>query len=232
MEKITRFIPSFMKPYLRPLYERAVDVGKRLRYKQKSKSEVHAYWRKPPDAGNFPTDYLEGTERSQWLVALAKKHLGANAEQAKLLEIGCNIGRNLEHFHRAGFRNLNAIEINAGAIEALKQHFPELGKTAQFFVGPVEEGIKTFGDGQFDIVYTMAVLEHVHADSNWIFGDIARVAKRFVITIEDEREFSDRHFPRKYDQVFGAVGLKQIEAIECVDLPGLGAGFWARVFTK
>ena len=229
LSTLSRFVPGFLKPYLRPIYERAVDASKKLKYRHKSRTELHDYWRKPPDAGNFPTDYLEGAPRSQWLVELVQKHAGGDA---KLLEIGCNIGRNLEHFYRAGFRDLSAIEINENAVKALREHFPEMGKAAQIFIGPVEEGIKTFADNQFDVVYTMAVLEHIHADSEWIFADMARVAKRFVVTIEDEREFSDRHFPRKYDKVFTAHGLTQVEGIECVDVPTLGAGFFARVFRK
>jgi 2-polyprenyl-3-methyl-5-hydroxy-6-metoxy-1,4-benzoquinol methylase len=232
IQKLGRVVPGFLKPYLRPLYQRALDVSKRLRYRQQSRTEVHGYWRRPPDAGNFPTAYLEGSARSQWLVELARKHLGGDAHDAKVLEIGCNIGRNLEHFHRAGFRNLSAIEINEDAVKLLREHFPEMGRTAQIHVSPVEEIIKTFGDNEFDLVYSMAVLEHVHTESEWVFAEIARVAKRFVITIEDERDFSDRHFPRNYGKIFTALGLTQVESTECTELEGLGRGFFARVFRK
>lgn len=232
MATIGRFVPGFLKPVLRPLYQHAVDVSKRFKYRHKSRTELHGYWRKPPDAGNFPTAYLEGSQRSRWLVELAQRHLGAGAQDAKLLEVGCNIGRNLEHFHQADFRNLSAIEINEGAVKLLREHFPEMGAAARIHVGPVEEVIKTFGDNEFDVVYSMAVLEHIHTESEWVFAEMARIARRFVITIEDERDFSERHFPRNYGRIFTALGLTQIEASECVELEGLGPGFFARVFRK
>lgn len=233
MRKLGRVVPGFLKRYLRPLYRLAVEVSRRLGYRRLSRTDVHDYWRTPPER-NVPTTYLRGSARSTWLVELAQKHLGADARNHTLLEIGCNIGRNLEYFHRAGFRNLSAIEINEDAVKLLREHFPEVGSTAQIHIAPVEEIIKTLGDNQFDVVYTMAVLEHIHTESEWVFGEMARIARRLVITIEDERHLSDRHFPRNYGKVFTALGLTQLESVECVQVQGLGlrAGFFARVFGK
>ena len=233
MMKLGRVVPGFLKPYLRPLFQLAVDVAKRLGYRRLSRTDVHGYWRTPPDR-NVPASYLKGSARSTWLVEFAQKHLDGDARNNTLLEIGCNIGRNLEFFHRAGFRNLSAIEINEDAVKLLRGHFPEMGSTAQIHVGPVEEVIKTFGDNQFDVVYTVAVLEHIHTQSEWVFGEMARIARRLVITIEDERHLSDRHFPRNYGKVFTALGLTQLESVECVKVEGMGlrGGFFARVFAK
>jgi SAM-dependent methyltransferase len=230
--KLGRVVPGFLKPVFLPLYQWAVDVWKRLGYGRKSRTDVHSYWRTPPDR-NVPASYLtKGWGRSAWLVELAQKHLGGDARNNSLLEIGCNIGRNLEYFHRAGFRGLSAIEINEDAVKLLREHFPEMGSIAQIHVGPVEEIIRTFDDNQFDVVFTMAVLEHIHTESEWVFGEMARVARRFVITIEDERHVSDRHFPRNYGKIFTALGLTQLESIECIHVDGLRGGFFARVFAK
>jgi hypothetical protein len=105
-----------------------------------------------------------------------------------------------------------------------------LGKAAQIYCGPVEEAIKTYRDGQFDVVYTMAVLEHIHSESEWVFREMVRVTKDFLVTVEDERGFSERHFPRRYDKVFKPLGMAEVEARG--DIPGLGRGFQARVFRK
>jgi SAM-dependent methyltransferase len=229
---LSKAVPGFLKPLLRPVYEAALAAFHRLTHRPSSRDDLHSYWRRPPDPGNTPTDYLEGTARSRWLVELVQKHLGPSFAEAKILEIGCNIGRNLNQFHAAGFRALAAIEINADAIALLRRHFVELGKTADIKNAPVEEAIKTYADDQFDVIYTMAVLEHIHRDSEWVFGEMVRVARRFIITVEDEKGFSERHFPRRYDKIFTTLGMTEIETHERIGIEGLGAGFVARVFTK
>jgi hypothetical protein len=51
----------------------------------------------------------------------------------------------------------------------------------------VEDVVKSFGDRTFDLVFTMAVLEHIHTTSEWVFEEIVRITNRYVVTIEDER---------------------------------------------
>jgi hypothetical protein len=72
----------------------------------------------------------------------------------------------------------------------------------------------------------------VHTDSDWIFAEIARVADRYVITVEDELGLSWRHFPRNYREVFEPLGLTQIEELSCKDVPTLGPNSVGRVFAK
>jgi hypothetical protein len=64
-----------------------------------------------------------------------------------LLEVGCNVGRNLNDLHRAG-------------------------------VGPAETVLPTYAPRSVDLVFTMAVLEHIHPASRTVFAEIARVARR------------------------------------------------------
>ena len=97
---------------------------------------------------------------------------------------------------------------------------------------PAEDIIGKFEDNEFDIVFTMAVLEHIHTDSEWIFTEMARITKTHLITIEDERGISWRHFPRDYKKVFEQLGLVQIEEIDCSKIDRLGDGVYARVFQK
>jgi hypothetical protein len=78
----------------------------------------------------------------------------------------------------------------------------------------------------------MAVLEHIHRDSEWIFRKLARCTRRFLVTIEDEGSVSERHFPRDYGEVFQALGLTQIECVRDLRSHGLSHSFVARVFEK
>ena len=75
----------------------------------------------------------------------------------------------------------------------------------------IEEIISSFKDNAFDIVYTMAVLQHIHPASEWVFSEIVRITKSFLITMEGEDYVSWRHFPRDYKKIFESLGMKQVE---------------------
>jgi 2-polyprenyl-3-methyl-5-hydroxy-6-metoxy-1,4-benzoquinol methylase len=219
-----RFVPRFLRPVLRPVYRAARSQVDAVLHRPKSRSELHDYWRAPADSGNQPVSYLEsGHARSQFLVSLVRRYAQPSAS---ILEIGCNTGRNLDHLHRAGYTNLMGIEISEPAINLLRQSYPHLGHS-QVYLGSVEDLIGKVGT--FDVVFTMAVFEHLHSDSAWVFKEIAGIT-RTLITIEDEHHHSWRHFPRNYKRIFEPLGLRQVE--EQTRLPELSAEFVARVFQR
>ena len=206
------------------------DVIGRLRLRTlkqpRSRDELHEYWR-APDQDNAAADYREGAERSAYLVDLMDRHV---SRDGAVLEIGCNVGRNLHHLREAGYKNLSGVEISQEAVDLMKETFPDVAANAQIHVGPVEEQVKTFADGQFEAVYTMAVLEHIHTDSDWVFDEMARIASRRIIVLEDEKSRTWRHFQRNYREVFEKAGGRQLEEADLTDVPGLGSKFVARVF--
>ena len=108
----------------------------------------------------------------------------------------------------------------------------EMARYAKIYNLPLEEIIQEFKDCQFGIVFTMAVLEHIHTDSEWIFPEMARITEKYLITIEDERSLSWRHFPRKYKKIFESLGMKQIQEFSCSEVNGLKSNFFARIFKK
>jgi SAM-dependent methyltransferase len=194
-----------------------------------SRVDVHQYWRRPSDSSNLPQAYLEGASRSQLLIDVIERYAKPNT---RILEIGCNVGRNLDYLFKAGFVNLSGIEINEEAVRLLKQSFPEMAGQTTIYNAPLEESIVRFGDGEFDIVFTMAVLEHIHRDSSWVFPEIVRITNGYLITIEDERARSWRCFPRNYQRVFEPLGMTQVEEVRCDEVDGLGSNFYARAFSK
>jgi hypothetical protein len=78
----------------------------------------------------------------------------------------------------------------------------------------------------------MAVLEHLHPDSEWVFAEMVRVCQRLLITIEDEGGRSSHHTPRNYRTVFEGLGLEQIAEIDPRGLGDLPREFRARVFVR
>ncbi len=161
------------------------------------------------------------------------------AREAPILELGCNIGRNLAYLARCGYRNLTAVEINGNALEVMKQVHPATARLARLIHSPLEQALPQLNDGTFELVFSMAVLEHVHSDSDSIFPHIARVARRFVLTVEDEVGEGPRHFRRDYGQVFRSLGLREVRTRAFADadaeessLLGLEREFVMRLFER
>ena len=79
--------------------------------------------------------------RSTFLVGLLRRYVPA---QGRILDLGCNVGQNLDAVYGAGHGNLEAIEVNAAAVELLKQSYSE-AKVAKMHVGTIEEFIRSLG---------------------------------------------------------------------------------------
>lgn len=189
----------------------------------------HAYW-KAPGKRNTPDLYLlpSAQPRSVFLLKLLRRFVPTDA---RILEVGCNAGRNLAALHRAGYENLTGLDINADALALLRETFPHLADVP-LHVGPAGQVLPGFEDGAFDVVYTVAVLEHVHpTEAGDVFAHIVRLAPR-IVTIEDEVTSSKRRCPRNYAEVFGALGMSEEHAESCAHIPGLGLSFVARVFVR
>jgi SAM-dependent methyltransferase len=193
-----------------------------------SLDEVHAFWRKPNDM-NKPATYVDAPHRSLFLVERMRQYVPLDGN---ILEIGCNVGRNLNFLMKAGYTRLTAIEINLAAIELLREVHPDVARCAEFINEPVEIAIRKLPDAAYECIYTMAVLEHVPRDSDWVFEHIVRITRSTLITIEDERSTSPLHFPRNYRDVFSRFGLREIETRNCGDIPGLDDTFYCRIFQR
>jgi len=198
---------------------------------KKSRDELHQYWKQPNDGANQPQTYLAAgaARRSDYLVRVVREHVPPTA---RILEVGCNAGRNLHYLYTGGFTNLSAIEISEDAVRLLRVSFPDSAGRATILNRPLEEAVRTLRDRQFDLVFSMAVLEHIHTESEWTFAELARVTNKYLLTIEDEGCESWRHFPRQYDRVFEPLGLRQVRTDTGEAVIGLGGSFVARLFAK
>jgi SAM-dependent methyltransferase len=192
------------------------------------KEELHAFWR-DPDKVNRPEEYLAHEGRSVFLLRFLRPYLGPDAS---ILEIGCNVGRNLAHLHDVGYRRLTGIEINGQALDVLRDTYPELASTATLLNAPVEEAIRELPDRSMDMVFTMAVLEHLHPESEWVFDEMIRIAGSTIATIEDENGVSRHHTPRDYRAVFEARGLREVAHESLGGDAGFGTPFEARAFRR
>ena len=80
---------------------------------------------------------------------LNTKFLGDLKKDARILEVGCNVGQQLLALQRMGFTNLYGIELQSYAVEKAK----EQTKDINIIMG---SGFDTpFKDGYFDVIFSL-----------------------------------------------------------------------------
>lgn len=196
--------------------------------------EAQEFWRNPKKANehdvgkNDPNDYLTFDDgRSEML--FEKIHEILPDRDIKILELGPNAGRNLNFLYKKGYENVHGIEINADAVNLMEENFPYISKNIT--LSSIEDGLQDISNNDFDLVFTMAVLEHVSTESDFIFDDIKRISSEFIITIEDEvTSWSERHFQRNYKKVFESESWEEIFSANCEEFNCLDDRFFIRVF--
>ncbi len=173
--------------------------------------DTQQYWISPDNGQNNPILYLDGGKKGfKRTEELVKRMEELGLKNPKILEIGCNAGRNLNALHEAGYTNLTAIEISDKAVQVLRQNYPRL-KDVEIKIGAAEELLTEFDDNSFDIVYTMAVLQHIHPKSiDRVISNICRVSKSFCLIHECETHAEWKHFPRSYRLGFMKFGFNHI----------------------
>jgi SAM-dependent methyltransferase len=128
-------------------------------------------------------------------------------KEFSILEIGCNIGRNLNHLWQAGYKNVRGIEISEHAVKRLRIEYPCLAMVP-VDIGPAELLIQKYDSNSVDVIFTMSVLEELHPDSRFLFNEIARVARKYVLAIEPRHgKRSHMQYPWDIKSEFTAVGL-------------------------
>jgi SAM-dependent methyltransferase len=181
------------------------------------RNELHAFWRTPAPDGNVPSAYVEPVHRSRALAKLLE-HV---PKTASILEVGCNVGRNLAYLRAQGYQTLTGIEISPHAVELLRKTYPELAD-ATIHVGAAEDVLPNLAARSFDVVFTMAVLEHIHPESRGVFEHIARVARE-LLTIEPKGNASTRQYPHDIVSTFEGLGLDLVETVAMKDMPDTAA---------
>jgi SAM-dependent methyltransferase len=141
--------------------------------------QLYEFWRQESPDGNYFTPFAN-SNRSETILRMMA---GLLDPSHSILEIGCNVGRNLDHLWGRGFRNLAGLEISEAAVRRLRDSYPNLSEIP-VMLGPAELLLPGLPAGSFDLVFTMAVLEHVHPSQSAVFREIARVSRRYVLAIE------------------------------------------------
>src|SRR3990167_7256156 len=91
-----------------------------------------------------------------------------------ILEVGCNVGRNLKGLWDAGYHQISGVDINRDAIDLLIKTYGT-SMNAIVYTGALEDKLKELLG--YSVVFSMCVLMHIHPDSESVFAEIARLAQ-------------------------------------------------------
>ena len=105
---------------------------------------------------------------------------------AAILELGCSSGRHLSNLHDHGYENLSGIEINDDAFDVMADTYPDLATHGTFYEDSIENTVTDLDDGQFDAVFSVETLQHIHPDNEWVFEELARITGDLLVTVEHE----------------------------------------------
>ncbi len=164
---------------------------------------------------------------------LNKRFLGGLDRSIKILEVGANIGLQLEALREMGFKNLLGVEVNDYAVRQAKKLHPD------FDVIRGSAFDLPFRDKYFDLVYTSGVLIHIDPkDINEALDEIWRVSKRYIWCYEyaaseltnmdyrgNKERFWKTDFLKLYTNRFPDLKILKSEAI-----PVLGSANFTQMF--
>ena len=166
--------------------------------------QLYEFWRQESPDGNFFTALASST-RSETVLCMMD---GLLDPSCSILEVGCNVGRNLHHFWGRGFRNLAGIEVSQAAVRRLRDSYPDLGGIP-VMVGPAELLLPGLPAASYDLVFTMAVLEHIHPSQSRLFSEIARASRKYVLAIEPRvGHATHRQYPWDVVRCYEEAGLR------------------------
>lgn len=120
--------------------------------------------------------------RSEFLLKVLDRHV---SKTDSILEIGSGDNRNVDFLRKNGYENVTGIDkLNGTAIEDVEAK-------------------------EYDVIFTMSTLFLIKNDS--VFEKIAKMAKKYIVTIEGETSVNDELVGRDYSAVFIKYGFTQVE---------------------
>jgi pseudaminic acid biosynthesis-associated methylase len=133
-----------------------------------------ALWR-----SEFGRAYTDRNDREKPERVDAWRRLLDGIAPERTLEIGCNVGWNLEYLARLGLTALYGIEPQTDAVTRARARRPEFA---------VLQGTAfdlPFRDRYFDLAFTSGVLIHISPDTvGNALDEIYRVSRRWIVAIE------------------------------------------------
>ena len=123
---------------------------------------------------------------------------------SSVLEVGANCGRNLHWLNEACYF-ASGVEINPRAI-ALNEWGVIINE------GSLEEYLPDTESGIVDCVLSQSVMMHIPPESEFVFAEMARITRKWLVISEVENRSDTIVWGRDYGEVFEALGFEQIHS--------------------
>jgi pseudaminic acid biosynthesis-associated methylase len=127
----------------------------------------------------FGRDYTDRNDREKPERVTSWKRILDGIAPTRVLEVGCNVGWNLEYLRRLGVDELYGIEPQLYAVERARWRGPQFG---------VVQGTAfdlPFKDGWFDLSFTSGVLIHISPETvGTALDEIYRTSNKWIAAIE------------------------------------------------
>lgn len=163
--------------------------------------------------------YLDNGPRREFIASVIARY----AEPSDtIIEIGCNSGSNLLALERLGFHDLGGVDISEAAIAKASERIPR----GIFLCGDLPKVIKQAR--QADVLFSMAVLMHVHPNDEGAFIHFRERTRKYLITCEWEKSSNFYIEARNYGAIFSG-HFDQVEVMDNLDIAGI-TGYTLRVF--
>ncbi len=140
--------------------------------------------------GEFGDSYMQRNNNIDKINEEYAKETGISVEQifhkffdkvnrkSKILELGCNIGLNLNMLQKMGFTNLSGVELNKKALDIAQKNNNDIT-----FINSSIENFKT--SETYDLVYTADVLIHIHPSAlKSIINKIINLTNNYIFGFE------------------------------------------------
>lgn len=159
---------------------------------------------------------------SESVQAAIETYLGPDPS---ILEIGCSSGRHLSVLQDAGYTDLTGVELNEAAREVMEEIYPDLASHGTVHYQSIETVVSEFDEAQFDVVFSVETLQHLHPESEWVFAELARITGDLLVTVENEGtddgkrdqsvNYVDTDMPlyyRDWEEIFTELGFEAVDA--------------------
>lgn len=127
----------------------------------------------------FGRDYTDRNDREKPERVVSWRRLLDGVTVDRALEVGCNVGWNLEYLRRVGVKEVFGVEPQHYAVERARWRGPQFGVLhGTAFDLP-------FRDAWFDLAFTSGVMIHIAPESlGQAMDEIYRVSRRYIVAIE------------------------------------------------
>jgi hypothetical protein len=160
--------------------------------------------------------------RAKYLVDLVSRYSG---KDSRILEVGCREGANLVALWQSGFTDLTGVESETGKVSLFTESHPDIAERVNVKTGSIDDLVHGAADKSFDMVFTVGFLFDKTGDYSWLFPELARIAGRYLISIEEETSGSPKG-------VIEGRGFKEVEAKDLSAIRELESVFFVRVFER